>query len=183
MPLSGAERVRRFREKLLTQPQERLIYLQKDAQRKRLSRILRTPEQKACDQAETNKRVARFRERQKMDIAEVRRGSMKPSGPAIIRAYASARTLTRAVTKAKLGLPHSPKKAAAVVHEIAVAYGISPNCERASRDIATTTVATDGAVREFYVSDDISRQAPGRRDFVTLRTQEGSNMFRNVICL
>lgn len=34
-----------------------------------------------------------------------------------------------------------------------------------------TTEATCETVHEFYASDDVSRQAPGRTDFVTIRTE------------
>ena len=81
--------------------------------------------------------------------------------------YASRRSLGKAISRARKNLPASPRKASIVVTELAASYGIVPTRPRSTA--ACIPQATVEAVSAFYCRDDISRQSPGRRDYVTVQ--------------
>ena len=65
-------------------------------------------------------------------------------------------------------LPQSPRKRKAVVFKLAHASGFlrKKKCTRGNRGLPKETV---NLVKVFFQLDSISRQAPGRKDFVTVR--------------
>ena len=85
------------------------------------------------------------------------------------KAFGSCQSFGRALKKAKSALPSSPRKKAVVVQELATKFNIQ-------REEITKTIkpvsALESAVVDFYGSDQISWQMPGRRDFVTIRQGE-----------
>jgi len=60
-------------------------------------------------------------------------------------------------------LPNSPRKKTAVVKKLALKFGFMTKSERSK----SSTVATlEKSVEEFYCNDTVSRQLPGRKDYV-----------------
>ncbi|XP_067247442.1 uncharacterized protein [Chanodichthys erythropterus] len=57
----------------------------------------------------------------------------------------------------------------AVIKKIVDAVGFIEHSEIKQVDLSGTTDHTEEKVKQFYVRDDISRQAPGRKDSVTIR--------------
>ena len=83
--------------------------------------------------------------------------------------YKTPQALGKAVSRVKPVLPQSPRKRKAVVMKLASSEGITapktmcfqtPNC------IPAETVQL---VENLFLLDSVSRQAPGKRDFVTVR--------------
>ena len=80
--------------------------------------------------------------------------------------------MTRAICKAEFSLPNSPRKRSQVVQklfeETCCSTSRSPGktLGRLSQEIVTM-------VENFYEQDDISRQAPGKRDTIVVRSNVG----------
>ena len=78
--------------------------------------------------------------------------------------------LSKPVMKAKSALPNSPRKRATVVKRLSLEAG----CQEATFPLTkqggtALSKQLKAAVIEFYMRDDISRQAPGKRDTVVVR--------------
>ena len=78
--------------------------------------------------------------------------------------------MSKAVTKAQSTLPKSPRKRATVVKKLSIETGCL-ELPYPQKQEGTTSLPEHlkAAVTEFYVRDDISRQAPGKRDNIVLR--------------
>ena len=77
------------------------------------------------------------------------------------------------MNKAVQALPKSPIKKAAVVKKLSDTF-TPQNRTQANCDIPEL----DKAIQQFYESDTISRQLPGRKDFVTLNKDTDRLGFR-----
>ena len=172
MPLSGKERARLHREKVKKNPDAWQKLKEEDASRKKIKIMERTPEQKQTDQIRTNQRVRDFRSKQLAASKRAGITSTKPSGPALLRAYAAVYTtpsaLGKAVARTKRSLPPSPRRSLAVVSQLALGSGML-GTNRMTRSPTGLPTFTKDLVSTFFTRDDISRQAPGRKEFVTLR--------------
>jgi len=82
------------------------------------------------------------------------------------RAFKTPQTYGKAMTKVNAALPNSPRKKTAVVKKLALKFGLMTKSERSK----SSTVATlEKSVEEFYCNDTVSRQLPGRKDYVIVR--------------
>ena len=79
--------------------------------------------------------------------------------------YSTKSSLGRAVSRAAKLLPTSPRKKKAVINKLAQKVGIIKLTTKPKKVISEDTKEK---VRNFYCRDDISRQAPGKKDYVTL---------------
>ena len=87
----------------------------------------------------------------------------------VSQAYQTPQALGKALGKVSSRvLPQSPRKRKAVVFKLAHASGFlrKKKCTRGNRGLPKETV---NLVKVFFQLDSISRQAPGRKDFVTVR--------------
>ena len=153
MPLTHAERQRRYRERI----KERFSAeeLREKESRRRKSKRLENPEEvRAKDRARQQKHRAR------------KRGAGAASGSP---PYKSASTLGKAVKRAVAALPKSPRKRSKVVQKLFHYADIechSPEKLKSGRPSINHEIVK--CVTDFYKRDDISRQAPGKRDTVTV---------------
>ena len=170
MAKSVKERVSGFRKRLKANPVKYEAYKQKERKRKQKARRKEKKTADADADADRKRklnreRVRRFRARKKKEEVEKSRKS-EIEEPV----YKTPQALGKAVSRVKPVLPHSPRKRKAVVMKLANSEGItaakkmrvegSPNC------IPAETVQL---VESFFLLDSVSRQAPGKRDFVTVR--------------
>ena len=84
------------------------------------------------------------------------------------KAYCTPQALGKAVGKVKPHLPKSPRKRKAVIKRLALCTGISlakkkKNCVAGNKGLDSSVIQK---VHAFYEMDSISRQSPGRKDFV-----------------
>ena len=82
-----------------------------------------------------------------------------PESPAFKRRQSAGKALARV----KRALPQSPRKSVFVVRKLAEEHGFITSGKK-TRTAATPEL--DEKVASFYCRDDISRQAPGKKDFV-----------------
>ena len=109
-------------------------------------------------------RVRKYKQRQK------EKGAKNSSQDQdVSQAYQTPQALGKALGKVSSRvLPQSPRKRKAVVFKLAHASGFlrKKKCTRGNRGLPKETV---NLVKVFFQLDSISRQAPGRKDFVTVR--------------
>ena len=107
------------------------------------------------------------RERQKRYREQKKAGKTTITSPA----YKTTSTLTRAIRKAESSLPNSPRKRSQVVQkffeETCCSTSRSPAKTLARPSLSQETVTM---IENFYEQDDISRQAPGKRDIIVVCT-------------
>ena len=111
----------------------------------------------------TRERVRKCRQRQKEKKAK-----NSSQDQDVSQAYQTPQALGKALGKVSSRvLPQRPKKRKAVVFKLAHASGFlrKKKCTRGNRGLPKETVKF---VKVFFQLDSFSRQAPGRKDFVTV---------------
>ncbi len=75
-------------------------------------------------------------------------------------------------------MPHTPKRKRAVVQRLSQTFQME--CDTSFDEVTTPNIArrisdkTVDLVKTFYERDDISPQAPGRKDVVIIRSPDGA---------
>ena len=120
--MSSAERVRKYREKLKNNQEEREKYLLKERERdrKRREKAKKLLEEEVNKKALNLKRI-RDRERQRKHREKLKHKPTTPSKTGLTPekgSYSSSRSLAKALSKSKKNLPSSPRKKAAVVKKL-----------------------------------------------------------------
>jgi len=106
-------------------------------------------------------RMRKLRDKKRLEAAKVSPSKTSPLG-----SYSCSSTLRKAIKKTSKALPNSPSKRKAVVRQLAMDLLPSemkprPKENRPSSSLPEETVT---AIQNFYTSDKISWQAPGKRD-------------------
>ena len=151
MLLTHAERQKRYREKQKEKYGEKAVQ-EKESKRRN---------------AKTLENIDLYREKDRLRKQKSRQKAGKTT---TCPGYQSLSTLSKAVKKAKSALPNSPRKRAMMVKRLSSEAG----CQEATFPLIKqggTALSKElkAAVIEFYMRDDISRQAPGKRDTVAVR--------------
>lgn len=157
MPLTGAERQKRHKEKKILQNGAGHMR-QLDAQRKKHARLANLDKARNAECI----RQRRCRNNRKQNVNHGHNGDTE-------FAYKSPSTLGKAVKRVMTATPNSPRKCAAIMgclsinhhHDWPSASGSHQN----KLDIATVKAVTD-----FYEQPDISWTAPRRKDYIIIRT-------------
>lgn len=152
------ERVRKYREKL-TEKQKNAAK-EKDRIRKQNSRLQMSNNQKKEASKRSAERVKKYRMLKRSSLTNV---SNSPT-----KAYQSPQACGKAISKVKKCLPRSPKKKVAIITKLVNDNGIQ-SLKRKPTHANALNENTKTAVVNFYQRDDISRQAPGRKDTVITR--------------
>lgn len=168
--------MRRYRARLKENEETRKNYLEKDAARKRIERA---KERKRISQDNTlikikrkkeTERKRKYREKIKSVLKEKKNEkSFSDLGP-----YKCRQTLGKALNKVKRVLPQSPARRVAVVKHLAIenvpdlisSSNISSKGKKPISDAVRTNIIN------FFTRDDISRQAPGKRDTKSVKNAE-----------
>ena len=113
------------------------------------------------------KRKADYRQSKK---SEDTAGKIIVSG---LGSYSRKSTLGKAVARVKRALPNSPRKTTAVVKRLCEHFDIQPGELTKKRTLVAIQVETIDCVKQFYLRDDISHQAPGKQDVIVVRDNNG----------
>ena len=189
MALSAKERQRRRMEKLRQDPEAFELFKKKRAQSSKKCLAKKKEREKALPQAEqkkllakkrkdTRNRVNKHRVSKKERLAAVMEARRNPESPP----FKSASALGKATAKAKrallVNLPHSPRRRSAVRRQIVqtefraeATAALSPNQRPGPNALESETFEL---VIQFYERDDISRQAPGRKDAIPVQSNDGT---------
>ena len=95
--------------------------------------------------------------------------TLLPTGEYPSTAFGSAQSMCKAINKVGKALPKSPRKQAAIVKKLAKQFGLELKAKEAEK----IPTALEILIVKFYESDSISRQQPGKKDFVTVRGHDG----------
>lgn len=184
MPLTNAEKQRRYKEKLKAcgkydqfRERHRNLVEKSRAKRKHLESTLPSPMRKIQQEARrvaTRRGVASYREKRKMKEA------MKKLP------FSSAQAYAKATSRVRDRLPHAPYRRRAVCRNLCrseLGIIIDPSTTTTTTAATPSTTNPRGlshetveVIQQFYQRDDISRQAPGRKDVVTIRPKEGGKI-------
>lgn len=154
-PKSNAERMRLYRQRMSEEAKAAAKLKNKAQQQK--SRSKWSNKRKKDERAAGSKRKAKWRESQK----QKEQTNLSSNGSA----FKSQQSYGRAIHKAKSALPNSPNKKRAVVINLAEKFGTPP---KADVIIENVIPQLHQMVVEFYESEQISWQCPGRKDYVTV---------------
>lgn len=106
---------------------------------------------------------------EKCSLKQLSNSATSPS-----KAFKSKSSYGKAFAKAKRSLPRSPTKRKSIVENLCQQYSPGVLSQKQKKS-ASTVISTEvcNLVKEFYISDAISYQAPGARDFKIIRDSEG----------
>ena len=83
-------------------------------------------------------------------------------------AFKTPQSFGRAYSKVKKALPFSPRKRKAIVIKLACVVGTIPGQTTSSNKKLPDATVT--CVNKYFLLDSVSRQAPGMKDYVTVRS-------------
>ena len=153
MPLTAAERQRHRREKLKAEGQhEQMKAADRNRKRTKLDSLT------AAELEEHKRRQKANKTRYMKRMAEK---DTNEDGP-----YQSNRSLGKAVNRVVSHLPQSPRKRSVVVQQLAKRFAadVERNDEAPKVNGKALLPTTIAAIDNFYNRDDISWQAPGKKD-------------------
>ena len=166
MTRAGKERTRLYREKIKKNPEKYEEYKSRDRDRKRRARQAA----RNLSESDLQKKRAKCRERVRLHRLRKRQNLLrvKISQPV----YKTPQALGKAVSKVKRALPCSPRKRKAVINTLADAVGLEGKAKRlSSNQLPESTIK---AVQDFFLLDSVSRATPGRKEYVIIRSEEGT---------
>ena len=162
MVLTHAERQQRYREKQKEKYGENAIKEKESKRRK----------EKRLQNIELNREKDRLRKQ---------KSRQNKAGKTVTNSssYKSVSTLSKAVKKAKSALSNSPRKRAAVVKKLSLEAGcLEVTFPQTKQGATSLSEELKAAVTDFYLRDDISRQAPGKRDTIVVREDNEKKTMR-----
>lgn len=120
---------------------------------------------KSISQKVAERRVREYRKRQTESRLNLNATEHTTSSPS----YKNANPFGKAVKRVQRTLPKSPRKSSAVVRRLPESFNVSVQPVKQSRTSSLTiSEETVSKGTEFYC-DDISRQLPGKKDFISVR--------------
>lgn len=171
MPSTAKERLAKLRENRKKDPVKYAEHLRKEKERDAIRRKKKKEETCAEDlkleqRLKVRDRVRACREKKKLNKNNVVCDS--PMG-----SYKCINTFAKAVKKVKNSLPETPLNKAAVIKKvISDVLGQDYNIKSTGyfkNKGPRLTMEGQKATKDFFYRDDVSRQAPGRKDFKTVR--------------
>lgn len=177
---SSKERIAKWRAKKKSDPNQWKEHLEKEKLRQKAIRENQSREIKK-NKALLAERRRRDRERQK--VCRQRKKSTKEICEGELGSYKSPRTLGKAIRRVKSALPNSPSKKKAVLKHL-VSEQFGPQTSKSlikmkKKGPRVLSPEYKEIINNFYNSDEISRQAPGKRDVKSVKDPETGK--RNLI--
>ena len=192
MPKTAAERQARRREKMKERG-EYEAYKKRNVEEQRRSRLRKREKEeklsKTCQKKLWTERCRRNRERVARCRSLKKQRAAQSSSPSPTKSpFQSAKAFGKAVSRANRALnkalPSTPRRQKAVcralIRKRLTEAQPSPSSSPTVKSKPPIGDETSDLVRNFYERDDISRQAPGRRDSVTIRKDDGTKERRQV---
>lgn len=162
MPKSAAEKMRDYRARMSEEKRQEMRNKNRDQQKSS-----RNKWSEARRQLENEKSKVRvMNSRTKKQTNQTTPSTSSTSTAACSTPFSSKQSLSKAMNKAAQALPRSPRKKAAVVKKLSDIFN-----PRGSTYMNryTDIPQLDKEIIQFYESDTVSRQLPGRKDFVTVK--------------
>uniref|UniRef100_A0A8D9F251 Uncharacterized protein n=1 Tax=Cacopsylla melanoneura TaxID=428564 RepID=A0A8D9F251_9HEMI len=179
---TSADRMRKMRAKLKedSNSEKYKAFLDKDKTRQAKRRV-----EKKIELANDSKKLAlkRLKDKERQRKSRQRRKGLGESSSAFTP-YKCPQTLSKAVKKVTSNLPSTPRRKKAVIEKIVKDYcpqlskrklfnnDHTPSSKKSQEDQDVASL-----VLKFYERDDISRQAPGRKDVKSIRDKTGKKQY------
>lgn len=164
-PKTAAEKMRDYRKRMSEEKKAEVRKKNREQQKK--CRKQWKDQRRALERKNAKERMRKMRERKalKQDIRPVQ---------SPLQAFGSVQALGKAVHRVNRSLPKSPRRKRAVVQNLAEKFGCFSAKDSANPTPRATALDSEIATKviSFYESDTISRQLPGRKDFVTEKDHE-----------
>lgn len=168
-PMTPAEKMKRRREKLKSQGKYE-EYKEKHKEEMKQHRL----KKKAQLETLSSKKKEEAIEKERANTKErVRKSRMMKKEAAARKGFKNNQSLGKATSRVKKVLPKSPNKRRMVIRKLFTTYledkkknQTEEEKKRKTTNLSETTV---NKVKEFYQREDISRQAPGMKDVMTIR--------------
>ena len=177
MVYSNAERQRLFRErkKATGQYEE---FKSKEAERLRRLRKAKKEEEKNMTIYKQRSLLEARREQVRKRVMKHRMRKQETfNSPLKKSPFKSAMAYAKAAQRVKRALPETPRRSKIICKKLYQMYEKSTSYSPADSGMTSRSTAlgteTVNIVRDFYQRDDISRQAPGRKDVVTILNENG----------
>lgn len=175
MALTAAERQKRRREKLKNEGKYE-NYKKKNRAEAKKSRDKKRNDLAKLPKSVQNKVKREIRENVRKRVEKCRAKCQGPSSN-VTTPFKNNKTLGKAVSRAKRSLPMSPRKKKAVIKKLfesEIGQTDTPSSPHITDNSKRIPIETVTLVKQFYIQDDVSRQAPGRKDVTTIRNDDGS---------
>ncbi|KAJ4440626.1 hypothetical protein ANN_08773 [Periplaneta americana] len=175
MTKTSKEKVQAFRAKLSDVKKKEIR--EKDRLHKASERSKRSKKQIAIDREKARISMRKLRALRKSQVKQSEvpnNGDPEEISSPSKTAYGSNLSLYKAVSRAKLALPKSPRKKKAVVRKLAKSFGIAEDKNKVIRGTPALINEAKERVIEFYQRDDISCMTPGRKDFINVTNDDGT---------
>jgi hypothetical protein len=168
--LSVTKRVRKYRKKVKeSKPEKWQEIKKKDRERKANARATLKGNAKAYEEHKKKEaeRLRKYRAEKKKNTNETSDNNVPNQS-----AFMTPQSFGKAVKRARKQLPESPRKKKAVLRKLVEEVGL-PASETPTKQKTGPKVNEElnKKVSDFYNSDDISWQAPGRKDRVIYRSR------------
>ncbi|XP_050500497.1 uncharacterized protein LOC126880583 isoform X1 [Diabrotica virgifera virgifera] len=171
--MDNKEKKKRYFEKLRLDPQRLAAHQEKERQRVKAVRAKERDLFKDRPDILESKRkyetLRKQKQRERKRLAKLGEESNFPSVASELGSYKRPQSLGKAVNRVKKVLPDSPSKKQAVVRKLILEY---PNLILTKPPRKCTTKLSDEVkktVKDFFIRDDISYQAPGKRDTKSIK--------------
>lgn len=165
------DRVKKHKEKLALPGNEELLKSFKDRKRK--------SDQKYRDKKINSENAAEYKKKRSIQSLESQaRKQVKEQNQNLVEGskFKSKKGLTKAVRRIKRNLPKEREKQLEVVKIIAKDLDLDLKVEEDNRIISRQRhyfLDIPELVKEFYLLDSVSRQLPGKKDVITLKSKSG----------
>ncbi|KAG1682566.1 hypothetical protein GQR58_010849 [Nymphon striatum] len=178
MPLTSAERQRKRQERLQVMGQYKDYRKNQNEMSKKCRRI-KAMKEKTLPKSIYDMLVTDRKEKIYKRVAKFRAKNLSQTSANVIEPFKTASAMGKAMARAKRALqnalPLSPKRKAAVMKKLYttipdITLSTSEQLQEHKNGISADIVAN---VKNFYKRDDISRQAPGRRNVINVRGADG----------
>ena len=168
MGKTSTERSRLCRQRLKENSEKYEQYKAREKERKRVERS--KPQKLSVSEIQRRKKLNRERVK-KCKLRKKAATQAKAENAAEQPVYKTPQALGKAVGKVKCHLPKSPRKRKAVVNKLASDQGIHHQKKKKTASGSNKALSKDiqEKIKSFYCLDSVSRQSPGKRDFVIKR--------------
>ena len=180
MPLTGAQRQRRYTERVRGKG-EYDAFKAKHAEQQKNRRIAEKNKVKLLSPSVQKNIDRKRREAVKKRVAEHRQRKREAAKQADLHEpFCSAISFAKATARAKrmmsTALPSSPRRRDAVCRKLYATHTgkVASTSECTPKRSSALSVEVTTKIVEYYQRDDVSRQAPGRKDATTVRKDDGT---------
>lgn len=171
--MSSTDRMRKLRERLKNDVERRKLHLEKERQRDKIRREL---VKKSISNSGRKLKLKRLQDSERQRRCRQRKKEEPDNEAPKLGSYSCPQSLGKAVNRLRRALPRSPGKKVAVIRKLVhdtpgVSKYLIVNKSEQKRSTSCDEIC-QLTVAQFYCRDDVSRQAPGIKDAISIKDSE-----------